>query len=257
MKDKIKIEPVIGEMLSVAQKVFEYFNIDFYLVGAVARDIQFSENPRLASLRKTNDVDIAIMINDEEQFYEIKNALLQTGYFTGHETEAIKLFYKQAIEVDLLPFGGIENADYEIRIHKPKLFVMDMPGFQEVLEYKNVIDIEDNFKLHICSLEGLVVLKLFAYNDRPDRTKDISDIDHILKAYFDLCSDEIYENNMDVMNFYDTSNPKYLSLVASRIIGRKMKIILSRDRTLIAKIEQILIKRPTEEWIAIAQGFSE
>ncbi|MEO6868670.1 MAG: hypothetical protein ABI168_03440 [Ginsengibacter sp.] len=183
MKDKIKIEPIIGEMLSVAQKVFERFNIDFYLVGAVARDIQFSENPKFASLRKTNDVDITIMISDEEQFYEIKNVLLDTGYFTGHETEPIKLFYKQAIEVNILPFGGIENADYEIRIHKPKLFVMDMPRFQEVLKYKNVIEIEDRCKLHICSLEGLVVLKLFAYKHRSDRTKDLSDIDHIEVNY--------------------------------------------------------------------------
>lgn len=257
MKDKIKIEPIIAEMLSVAQKVFESFNIDFYLVGAVARDIQFSARPELASLRKTNDVDMAIMINDEEQFYEIKKALLATGNFTEHETEPIKLFYKHAIEFDLLPFGGIENDAYEIRIHKPRLFIMDMPGFQEASFYKQVVIVEGDFNLNVCSLEALVLLKLFAYNDKPDRTKDISDIDHIIKAYFDLFSDEIYENDMGIMDLYDTANPKYLSLVAARIIGRKMKMILSGNQTLTDRIELILSKRPTEEWNTIAEGFLE
>jgi predicted nucleotidyltransferase len=48
------------------------------------------------------------MIADEGQFYTIKDALLQTGAFTAHETEAIKLCYKHAIEIDLMPFGDIE-----------------------------------------------------------------------------------------------------------------------------------------------------
>jgi predicted nucleotidyltransferase len=156
-----------------------------------------------------------------------------------------------------LPFGAIENEAHEITLHKPKLFVMDMPGFQEVLRHKHIVEVEDDFKLHVCSLEGLVLLKLFAYNDKPGRTKDISDIDHILKAYFDLCSDEIYENSMDVMNIYDTENPKYLSLIAGRIIGRKMKIILSGNQTLIDRINLTLEKRPTEEWNAIGEGFAE
>jgi len=257
LANNIKIEPAIGEVLSIAQKVFEKFNIDFYLVGAVARDVQFSERPELASLRKTNDVDIAIMINDEEHFYEIKNALLATGHFTAHKTEAIKLFYKHSIEVDLLPFGEIENEAREIKLHKPRLFVMDMPGFYEALPYKKIIEVEEDFKLHVCSLEGLVLLKLFAYSDKPDRTKDISDIEHILKVYFDLCSDEIYEKNIDVMDLYETSNRKYLSLIAARIIGRKMKTILSGDKMLIERIKNILGKRPTEEWNAIGEGFTE
>ena len=251
------LEPDIAKMLSIAQKVFESFNIDFYLVGAVARDIQFSANPELASLRKTNDVDMAIMINDEEQFYEIKKALLATGYFTEHETEPIKLFYKHAIEFDLLPFGGIENDDYEIRIHKPRLFIMDMPGFREASFYKEVVIVSDDFKLNVCSLEALVLLKLFAYNDKPDRSKDILDINHIIKAYFDLFSDEIYENDLEIMDLYDTANTKYLSLVAARIIGRKMKLILSDNETLIERMELILKKRPTEEWNALTEGFLE
>src|SRR3954471_15750947 len=108
MTDNI-INTVVLEALAAFQPVLEQYNIDFYLVGAVARDIHLSSNPAWAPKRKTNDVDIAVMIADEGQFYDIKNALIQTGNFTAHETETIKLFYKQAIEIDLMPFGEIEN----------------------------------------------------------------------------------------------------------------------------------------------------
>lgn len=92
----------------------------FYIVGAVARHIQFSSRTGSGELRKTNDVDLALMIANEEQFYEIKAALLKTGDFSAHETEPIKLFYKEAIEIDLLPFGGIENERHEIKLHRPR-----------------------------------------------------------------------------------------------------------------------------------------
>ncbi|MDQ6815455.1 MAG: nucleotidyl transferase AbiEii/AbiGii toxin family protein [Bacteroidota bacterium] len=257
MENKIQIEPIIAEMLAVAQKILQLFDVDFYIVGAVARDIQFSLRPELGPLRKTNDVDLALMVANEEQFYEIKKALVETGDFYEHETEPIKLFYKQAIELDLLPFGGIENETHEIKLHRARFFAMDMPGFQEALKSHQEFVIDENLKVRVCSLEGMVLLKLFAYNDRPGRTKDVSDIGHIINAYFDLCSKYIYENGMDVMNFYDTTDPSYLSLVAARIIGHKMKIILSGKEDLIEKISAILRRTPTDLWSAMLDGFSE
>lgn len=257
LKNNIDIHPVVGEMLLVIEEVLKSLNINFYVVGAVARDLQFSRRPGMASLRKTNDVDLAVMIGTEEHFYQVKRSLLSTGYFEEHQSEPIKLFFKEAIEVDLLPFGGIQNEAHEIILHEPKLFVMDMPGFKEALKYTDEIIVDEKLKLSVCSLEGLVILKLFAFNDKPGRTKDITDIEHIINAYFELCTDDIYENSFDVMEFYDTTNPKYLFLVAAHVIGRKMKTILSGDASLVARIKSILKKRPTEEWNAMLNGLIE
>ena len=82
MKDKIKIEPVIGEMLSVAQKVFESFNIDFYLVGAVARDIQFSASPELASLLY---FQAGLLILPPSQLNYFINMQLNSIYYPSEE----------------------------------------------------------------------------------------------------------------------------------------------------------------------------
>ena len=49
-------------------------------------------------------------------------------------------------------------------------------------------------------MESLVLLKLFTYDDKPARTKDVTDICHIVSVYFDL-HDEIYEKYMDFWNY--------------------------------------------------------
>jgi predicted nucleotidyltransferase len=251
------IDGMMLEALAALQPVFEQFNIDFYLVGAVARDIHLSANPALAPKRRTKDVDIAVMVADEGQFYAIKEALLQTGVFTALETEAIKLFYKQAIEIDLMPFGEIENENREIRIHKPKLFVMDVPGFKEVFPSAEEIEISNGSRLKVSSLEGLVLLKLIAYDDNPTRVKDLSDIDHIITVYFDLYDNLVYEDYMDVMNEYETDHPAYLQLISARVIGRKINSLLINEPYLLKRTIRISRKRMLETWQALVDGMED
>src|SRR4051794_30182643 len=109
MLNKYILEPIVYEMLAAIKQVFASFGIDFYLVGAIARDINLSVNEELTSTRRTNDVDLAITINEQGQYNRIKTALVSTGLFKPHESETIKLFYKESVEVDLLPFGDIEE----------------------------------------------------------------------------------------------------------------------------------------------------
>lgn len=150
--------PVINgqvlEMLAAMEEVMQMFGIEFYLVGAIARDICLSGNPRFAPQRKTNDVDIAVMLKNEEEFYLVKNALLTTGKFTAHETEAIKLYYYEAIELDLMPFGEIENNRRETRLEQPRLFVLDVPGFREIFPDTESYSIDNGYTLKVCPLEG-------------------------------------------------------------------------------------------------------
>jgi predicted nucleotidyltransferase len=256
MTDNILTKPVL-EMLAQFQQVLAQFGVDFYLVGAVARDIHFSRNPAFASKRATLDVDLAVMLADEEQFYTVKEALVNTGNFTAHSTEAIKLFYKGAIELDLLPFGEIENEYRETRIQKPRLFALDVPGFMELLPEAQVIEVGDGTSLKVCSLEGIVMLKLIAWNDKPGRTKDVNDIDHIIEVYIDFNDAEIYGDYEDVMDMYDTNFSGYLQLVSARVIGRKIGKLLKNSGDLKERIATIAGGRLTETWQAIAEGISD
>lgn len=63
MKQPIDLlNPLVAEMLKIMEAVFRAFEVDYYLVGAIARDISLSTQESLEAKRKTNDVDIAILL---------------------------------------------------------------------------------------------------------------------------------------------------------------------------------------------------
>lgn len=245
------------EMLAAFAQVVNRFDIDFFLVGALARDIRLSSVPAFVPKRATKDVDIAIMLASEDQFYQVKNALIETGDFIAHETEAIKLFYKQAIEVDLLPFGEIENLDRETRIQKPRPFMLDVPGFREVLPDAELLDM-DGIQIRVCSLEGIVLLKIIANADNPSRTKDITDIEHIISVYFELETERIFEDFTDVPELYDTNDRDWLQLVSARVIGRMIGSLLAESPDLEQRVLDILNRKSLGRyWSEIAAGITE
>jgi predicted nucleotidyltransferase len=197
------------------------------------------------------------LLDDEKQFYAIKEALIATGDFKESSVKAIKLIYKEAIEVDLLPFGEIETEDRRLQLSHHALLSMDMSGFKEVYPFVDELTIAEGLTLNVCTLEGLLILKLIANEDNPSRTKDITDIEHFIAVYFDLCSEEIFSDYMDVMDRYDTDIPEYLQLVSARVIGRKMKDILSAHDKTTGHIKTILEKRPVATWQAMFDGMND
>lgn len=133
------------------------------------------------------------------------------------------------------------------------MFTMDMPGFQEAYSSVTTISV-DGIRIRVCSLEGIVLLKLIAHDDKPSRTKDISDIEHIIKVYFDLFDEAIYSEYFDVMELYDTRASNYLELVSARVIGRKIRDLLLNSPDVKKRIEIILNKRFADAWQAILSG---
>lgn len=65
---ELYLHPSIAEMLKAMEPVFAALEIDYYVVGAVARDIHLSADLNSAALRKTNDVDLAILVNNSPLF---------------------------------------------------------------------------------------------------------------------------------------------------------------------------------------------
>ncbi|WP_160069632.1 nucleotidyl transferase AbiEii/AbiGii toxin family protein [Sphingobacterium bovisgrunnientis] len=256
MSDNHILLPLVSEMLTEMSTVCSKFGIDFYLVGAIARDIHLSANEELLSKRRTKDVDLAITISDQGQYNQVKASLIATGLFEGHESEAIKLIYKKGIEVDLLPFGEIEQPDRNVRLTDPT-FVLNMPGFTEVYPFVKDHDLGNGQIIKICTIEGIILLKLIANDDRPERTKDIADIDHLIQSYFDLNDDDIYMLHYDILELYDTNDNDYIQLVCSRLIGRKIGHMLSRSGELADRVRKILAKRETNRWHAMLMGLGE
>ena len=249
--------PQVISLLKAMEPVFRSFGVDYYLAGALARDVHLSAHEKFSAKRRTKDVDIAVLLDAEEKFYQIKEALVRTGDFEERVNKPIKLIYRGETEVDLLPFGEIENEDRELFLNRHALLVMDMSGFREVYPFVNTVEIESGVSLNVCSLEGLILLKLIAHHDNPSRTKDITDIEHLLKVYFELNSHEIYTDYFTVMEMYSTVTNNYLDLVSARVIGRKIGLMLKDYAKTGERIKAILSSRPVPAWLAMLDGMNE
>lgn len=218
------------------ENAFRSLSIDFYLVGALARDTWLAQNGIRAL--GTKDVDIAVFIANEHKFEELKEFLIEKEGFTKSINWNV-LFDRHGQQIDLLPFGAID-MDGKKLIGRQDLIYRDVSGFKEV--YENAIEeveFEGLYQFKVSTLAGIVILKLIAYDDRPEmRSNDIKDIGFILSHYFDLESDLIYESHADL--FSDEGNS--LEQIAARVLGRQMQAIIDKNRLLKGRIEDILQK---------------
>jgi predicted nucleotidyltransferase len=248
--------PAFDEILQQVNDACSKLNIDFYIAGAVARDYHLNKIDDYSPSRKTADIDIAVMVADEETYIKLKESLIASKKFIQHK-EPIKLLFNNAIELDLLPFGDIENEGVT-QLTKQTNFVLGVEGFGLLNNFTEKTPWNNKVEVRICSLEGIILLKLIANDERPQRTKDLADIQSIIKLYFDVESDVIYSENYDLLELYDVEDIKgYKSSICAHVIGRKLKTILKKDEKLNQRIITILKKDKGEFWNNILTGLTE
>jgi len=235
--NKIRSEGNYKEILEALERGFSKFGIDFYLVGATARDVWMRGVHEVPPKRATSDIDFGIMIKDSYIFDELKNYLIEVEGFTSYKENAFVLIWKDKTQIDLIPFGELEQEGVAT-VNGTGFTSMNVEGFKEVFEQASEeIQTEDqHFK--VCTLAGIVILKLIAWDDRPEmRGDDIDDIAEIIKNYFHFNSDAIWEHHNDL--FTDDSN---LDEIASQYLGREIGKIISGNAKLIDRIIGILQK---------------
>lgn len=225
-------------MLSALERGFEKFGIDFYLVGAVARDVWMSGINKIAPRRTTGDIDFAVLINDKGTYEALKDYLIQIEGFYPYKGNSFVLMWKDKTQVDLLPFGAIEDEDGKVSTEGFGLTNISLQGFSEIYEEGlPEVELEGKHRFKFCTLPGIVILKLIAYDDRPEKRRDdIKDISDILNHFFNMYDNEIWENHSDL--FVDDNAD--LHHIAARVMGREMKKVAARNEKLYKRIEGIL-----------------
>lgn len=68
----------LKDLFSALERGLGSVGVDFYVVGAFARDIWFSAHG-IRERRATKDIDLAVWIADEKQFSDLK------AYLVAHE----------------------------------------------------------------------------------------------------------------------------------------------------------------------------
>ncbi|HTE24457.1 hypothetical protein [Flavitalea sp.] len=226
----------LKDIFASFERALQALDIDFYLIGALARDTWFAQK-NIRTLG-TKDVDWAVAVSEESQFKKLKEFLIKNEGFSDSSSNEYIVFDKKGQQIDLLPFGAIEIESNKF-IDSTGIARSDITGFQEVYEGAvEDVKFEGKYTFKVSSLPGIVILKLIAFDDRPEmRTKDIQDIGSILNNYFDIETEMIYRKYVDLFEVYGE-----LPSVAARALGREMQPILNRNLLLKERLLSILYK---------------
>ncbi|MEY4051217.1 MAG: hypothetical protein EBU05_05445 [Chitinophagia bacterium] len=236
--NQLSQQPGITEMLYALQRGLEKFGIDFYLVGAVARNVWMTGINNIAPRRTTGDIDFAVLINDNGVYEALKTYLIIREGFQPYKGNEYVLIWKENLEVDLLPFVAIDDGDTKFTSNGLGLTSISLQGFTEIYnDGLPTLDLEGKHQFKFCTLPGIVLLKLIAWDDRPEsRRDDIKDISDILNHFFDMNDNEIFENHHDLFEKEEVS----LKHIAARVMGREMSKIAKKNELLFSRIVGIL-----------------
>jgi predicted nucleotidyltransferase len=193
------------QVLSDLVDVVNTLDLPMILIGAGARLIMFDR--QFGEGRGTKDWDVAISIDSWEVYQKLRETLIDGDSPRFKATKQAHKFIhiETDIEIDIVPFGAIGEPDQQIYWSDSGNF-MSVFGFAEALMSSKTTTIDD-LEIKIIDLPAFVVLKIFAWSDRGDRTKkDLEDIDFILSKYeddsrvFDELAEELAN---EVINFLD------------------------------------------------------
>ncbi len=107
------------------EEAFKEKNIDFYLIGAIARDIWYARSDQ--DYRSTKDVDFAVHISNRQNYQDVRDYLTKNKGFVESTTNSFVVVAPSGLQIDLLPFGEIE-IDNEVRFESQGLTSIKVNG---------------------------------------------------------------------------------------------------------------------------------
>ena len=236
--------PHLKKVLPALAKLFKSLDIQFYILGGLARDIHFSVL-EIEAVRMTKDLDIAIFVPESDQFDLVINELVKQYGYQKVEENPVVLIHPSGLNVDFIPFNKLSSVDGSMAEFGADFEGFNLKGFYEIsLASIEAIEIEGVF-YNVSTPEAIILLKILAFDDRPDwRGKDLEDIGQLLKYYFDLNTDQIYEDHNDL---FDDDPAQKLEEISARVIGRKMAATLKTNDELKKDILSIIGRYLSDE----------
>jgi predicted nucleotidyltransferase len=137
--------------------------------------------------RTTADIDFAVLINEKGVYEELKEYLVNEEGFHAIKNNAFVLI-KDNNQIDLLPFGAIEDEDCRVTVEGTGYTSVHVPGFKEIYD-TGLPNWNLRMVIYLNSAPCQeLYCKLLAWDDRSEvRRDDIKDIIDILN-HFLLCT---------------------------------------------------------------------
>lgn len=185
--------PGIKTIIRDLQHASEALEIDFFGIGALARNVWFISNDEQP--RGTKDVDFAVLVPTLARYQALKTKLVIDYNYTEVSTNQYCLLAPPPHQtpLDLLPFAMIKELESEL-VSAKSLLSDTFDGLPEVYLNGLVDATIEEHSINICSIPSVIILKLISYDDRPEhRPNDPIDINSILQHYPEFEMDMIWE----------------------------------------------------------------
>jgi predicted nucleotidyltransferase len=244
-----EITPWFKEVFSLVDDACKALNVPLYLIGAQARHFHLAQQG-IKPGRGTMDIDFAIMLPDMLIYEKLKNDLLTVGF--RKVTEPYRMIHdKTNTVIDLLPFGEIEEkGTVKFTDRKTEVSVV---GINEIVLRSEARQLDEETVIQVPPLAGIIILKLISFDEKPERIKDLDDINDIIIHYFELNSDMFYEILPDVMEEFDSSH--FMIEAGAWLAGYDIGQILAPHNNLKNYILQILENEINQEAGKISRYF--
>ena len=229
--------PLLKPILVELTEYFKEAGISFFVIGATARDI-IMELHDAQSGRLTYDLDIAITVDDWEQWLNVEQELVKLENFTKDKDQKQRFIYKGKFQLDIVPFGEIMKKDHKIFWPPNEEIAMSVLGFTAADEAALSVRIDDETEIKIATLSGIFILKIIAWKDRHQRNnKDADDIGFILENYL-----SIHEERA-ATHYYDpvySQEPFKNTTGGAVLLGKDSKELLEKHTETVDSILKIL-----------------
>lgn len=180
-----KIDP---RTITLYRRVLESankLNIPLIVVGASARDIVLHHGYGAKIERATSDVDFGIEVPSWDAFHVLKQSLLRSGFKATPKEH--RIISPEDIQLDLVPFGPLQDEHANIAWPPNGDWVMNVLGFQEARDNAELIRIQNKpvIDIPVATPPGMALLKLIAWLDRAAdlRPKDAKDLAYLFSTY--------------------------------------------------------------------------
>jgi predicted nucleotidyltransferase len=197
LRDSTEPELVLAaQVLARVDTAAREAGIDYLVVGATARTILSIGLVGRPPERTTRDIDIAAAVGSWADFERLADKLEKRGR-SPHS------FLVEGVEVDVVPYGGIEGEDRTILW--PDDHRMNVRGLSEAVDSAETVVLPGGLAARVPSIPALALLKLLTWWDRRASTRrDAIDLATMIDWYSSgTYFDRLYDDEMDVLARHD------------------------------------------------------
>lgn len=233
-----RIEPVLTNL----REACDGLKVDFYIIGALARDIHLKYINDVGEPRRTRDVDVAVAVEGWDSYDTLRNTLINDYDYTDRDQKQ-RICSPKGIRLDLIPFGGVETPTGKVRFPPDDWPEMTVLGLDEARNTTVSLTLKNEASIEVVSLPALGLLKLIAWDERPqERPQDAQDLCFILRHYFEVERETIVQEHGDLFD-EDKFDRR---LASARAYGREIATLLKENETLQDYVLRIL-ERETDD----------